>query len=116
VVSVAGYHLHFINDLKTHGGHSLDFTLGHGEISVRTASELHLSLPRTDAFREANMSIGNLTEQIRQTEGGLPRDRAGQPANLTCPPARPSSPSLMMREQGAVVSGRGLVSGVLGHL
>jgi len=68
-VSVAGYHLHFINQPRTHGGHSLDFALDHGQIAISTSSDLHLSLPRTEAFRKANMSMANVAEQIQQTEG-----------------------------------------------
>lgn len=69
-ISVAGYHLHFINQPKTHGGHSLDFEVDHGQIAISTSSELHLSLPRTRAFLDANMSMANIAEQIHQTEAG----------------------------------------------
>jgi acetolactate decarboxylase len=68
-ISVAGYHLHFINQARTKGGHSLDFELTEGQIAISTASELHLSLPRTQAFLDANMSLANVADQIRQTEG-----------------------------------------------
>jgi acetolactate synthase-1/2/3 large subunit len=34
------------------------------------AAELHLSLPRTADFLAANLAKGDMTEQIRQTEGG----------------------------------------------
>lgn len=67
-ISVAGYHLHFINQPRTHGGHSLDFALDQGEIAISTSSELHLSLPRTEAFGKANMSMANVAQQIHQTE------------------------------------------------
>ena len=69
-ISVAGYHLHFISQARTQGGHSLDFELDHGQIAISTSSELHLSLPRTQAFLAANMSVANIAEQIHQTEGG----------------------------------------------
>jgi acetolactate decarboxylase len=69
-ISVAGYHLHFINDARTRGGHTLDFELDHGQIAISTSSDLHLSLPRTEAFLKANMSMANVAQQIRQTEGG----------------------------------------------
>ena len=69
-ISVAGYHLHFINQARTKGGHSLDFEMVHGQIAISTSSELHLSLPRTQAFRDASMSMANIAEQIHQTEGG----------------------------------------------
>jgi acetolactate decarboxylase len=69
-ISVAGYHLHFINELRTRGGHCLDYEIEHGEIRISTSSELHLSLPRSEAFLKADMSPGNIAQQIRQTEGG----------------------------------------------
>jgi acetolactate decarboxylase len=69
-ISVAGYHLHFINQGGTCGGHSLDFELDHGQIAISTSSELHLSLPRTQAFLTANMSMANVADQVHQAEGG----------------------------------------------
>ena len=69
-ISVAGYHLHFINQERTKGGHALDFELTQGQIAISTSSELHLSLPRTQAFLDANMSLANVAEQIHQSEGG----------------------------------------------
>jgi acetolactate decarboxylase len=69
-ISVAGYHLHFIDQARAHGGHALDFGLSHGQIAISTSSDLHLSLPRTDAFLKANMSVADLARQIHQTEGG----------------------------------------------
>jgi len=69
-ISVAGYHLHFINESRTHGGHVLDFEIRQGTATVAVSSDLHLSLPRTSAFRTANMSMANIAQQIHQTEGG----------------------------------------------
>jgi acetolactate decarboxylase len=69
-ISVAGYHLHFINKPRTRGGHALDFDIEHGEIRISTSSELHLSLPTTQAFLAANLSPDNIAKQIEQTEGG----------------------------------------------
>jgi acetolactate decarboxylase len=69
-ISVAGYHLHFINEPRARGGHALDFEIEHGEIRISTSSELHLSLPTTQAFLAANLSPDNIAKQIKQTEGG----------------------------------------------
>jgi acetolactate decarboxylase len=69
-ISVAGYHLHFIDQPRARGGHCLDFGLSQGQIAIGTSSELHLSLPRTEAFLKANMSMADLAGQIHQTEGG----------------------------------------------
>ena len=76
-ISVAGYHVHFINQPQTEGGHCFDFELDHGQIAISTSSELHLSLPRTEAFMKANMSMANVADQIHQPIGRSAQ--AGQP-------------------------------------
>jgi acetolactate decarboxylase len=69
-ISVAGYHLHYLTHDRRHGGHSLDYVLDHGQITICTASELHLSLPRTAPFLSADLSPADTNAQIKQTEGG----------------------------------------------
>jgi acetolactate decarboxylase len=68
-LSVAGYHLHFLTEDRDHGGHALDFTLEHGEVTICTASELHLSLPRTAPFLSADLSPSDTNARIKQSEG-----------------------------------------------
>jgi len=48
-ISVAGYHLHFLDDTHTRGGHGLDFVLQSGTVQIATIGDLHLSLPRSGA-------------------------------------------------------------------
>jgi acetolactate decarboxylase len=69
-ISVAGYHLHFLNENHSQGGHALDFQITHGRVDICTLSELHLSLPRTPDFLAAKLATADSAEQIRQTEGG----------------------------------------------
>jgi acetolactate decarboxylase len=69
-ISVAGYHLHFLNDDHSRGGHALDFQISHGEAHICTLSELHLSLPRTPEFLAATLATADSAEQIRHAEGG----------------------------------------------
>ncbi|WP_156296477.1 acetolactate decarboxylase [Mycobacterium paragordonae] len=68
-ISVAGYHLHFLNDDRTAGGHVLDFTLERGDVAVSGASQLHLSLPTTGAFLQARLAADDLGDQITKAEG-----------------------------------------------
>ncbi len=68
-ISVAGYHLHFLNSDRTAGGHVLDFELEHGRIAVSGASQLHLSLPTSGAFLDARLAADDLHEQIKKAEG-----------------------------------------------
>jgi acetolactate decarboxylase len=69
-ISVAGYHLHFLDESRARGGHALEFELTQGEVAVGTSSELHLSLPTTEAFLTANLSLDDIATRIKQTEGG----------------------------------------------
>jgi acetolactate decarboxylase len=68
-ISVAGYHLHFLNSDRTSGGHVLDFSLEHGQVAVSGASQLHLSLPTSGAFLNARLSGPDLAERINKAEG-----------------------------------------------
>ncbi len=68
-ISVAGYHLHFLNSDRTSGGHVLDFTLEQGLVAVSGASQLHLSLPTSGAFLDAKLSGPDLAERIIKAEG-----------------------------------------------
>jgi len=77
-ISVAGYHLHFLNSDRTGGGHVLDFRIDRGRVAVSTASELHLSLPTSGPFLQAKLAGTGLSEQIRRSEGGAP-DESHQP-------------------------------------
>jgi acetolactate decarboxylase len=68
-ISVAGYHLHFLDDEHRHGGHALDFRIERGRAEVSTQSELHLSLPRTPQFLGADLNPADAQEEIRKAEG-----------------------------------------------
>ena len=55
-VEVAGYHLHFLDDSRTAGGHVLGCS-GRGlRVRVEEESDVHLALPDTAAFRAADLT------------------------------------------------------------
>ena len=68
-ISVAGYHLHFLNSDRSSGGHVLDFSLERGQVAVSGASQLHLSLPTSGAFLKAQLSGPDLAERVSKAEG-----------------------------------------------
>jgi acetolactate decarboxylase len=68
-ISVAGYHLHFLNEERTAGGHVLDFTMERGEVAASGAAQLHLSLPTSGAFLGARLSGDDMGDQITKAEG-----------------------------------------------
>jgi len=69
-IAVAGYHSHFIDTDRKHGGHTLHYELNSGKVEIAVRSELHLSLQHTAQFLEAELHPTDLDSQIRQTEGG----------------------------------------------
>lgn len=67
-LSVAGYHLHFLNDEHTGGGHVLDFVLTEGVVEISTLSEIHLSLPTSGPFLTADLHAPDMEAEIRKSE------------------------------------------------
>lgn len=68
-IGVAGFHLHFINDERTGGGHVFDFVVDKCTIRICQKSNLHLVLPDTPDYLTANLSRENLEKEIAVTEG-----------------------------------------------
>ncbi len=50
-INVAGYHLHFISDDKTFGGHVMEFEAESLDVSIDEMYEYQFVLPNTDAYR-----------------------------------------------------------------
>ena len=53
--NVPGYHLHFLTEDKTAGGHVLDFRMTHGELALDHTTQFHLELPDSAEFAQANL-------------------------------------------------------------
>ena len=68
-IGVPGYHLHFISEDRSTGGHVLDYTLAGGRVEIDHTSALHLELPETRAFSDANLSAGASEDNIHKAEG-----------------------------------------------
>ena len=67
-LTVAGYHLHFLNETKTGGGHVLDFILSKGSVEIDHYSSIFVALPETSAFAKAK--INKLDDDaIKRAEG-----------------------------------------------
>ena len=67
-IGVPGCHAHFITEDRHAGGHVLDFQLEQGSASLCLGTDLHLQLPLTDAFQEANLTPENIDAQLNKTE------------------------------------------------
>lgn len=68
-ISVPGYHLHYVDDERRHGGHVLDLTVRSAHVSVSPIAELRLVLPDDPAFLRADLDVSGLEQQERRAEG-----------------------------------------------
>lgn len=68
-VSVAGYHLHFISDDHTFGGHVLDYVITQGVVEVGAESAgPTLSCPRPLCISSPNLTPKKVREDIDKAE------------------------------------------------
>jgi acetolactate decarboxylase len=65
-IEVPGYHLHFLSDDHTHGGHVLALVLEEGDLAIDGEHELHVEVPAGIRLGEP----GALKEEIHAVEGG----------------------------------------------
>lgn len=55
-INVPGYHLHFISDDKTKGGHILDFITIGGNLQLDTCNRFYMVLPDQEQFAELDLA------------------------------------------------------------
>lgn len=67
-ISVAGCHVHAIDDERTRGGHLVDFAMESGRIEICLGTDLSLRLPLTPEFREADLDAQDLQDDVRKAE------------------------------------------------
>ncbi|MBM7642663.1 acetolactate decarboxylase [Streptococcus loxodontisalivarius] len=68
-VSVAGYHLHFISDDHTFGGHVMDFIIEEGLVEVGPVDQLDQRFPVQDRqYLFAKFNVDEMREDITKSE------------------------------------------------
>ena len=68
-VSVAGYHLHFISDDLTFGGHVMDFVIKEGIVEVGAVDQLDQRFPVQDRqYLFAKFNVDEMKKDIEQAE------------------------------------------------
>ena len=74
-IGIPGYHLHFISDDRTQGGHVMDCAGDALRLRVQVVNELHLTLPRTEEFLRADLTA-SVTEDLDAAEGQHTKDQS----------------------------------------
>lgn len=67
-IGVPGYHLHFIDEDRANGGHVLDYTVGPASVALDQTAVLHLELPESQTFSDADIAVGSSADDIRKAE------------------------------------------------
>ncbi|MFA9381242.1 MAG: acetolactate decarboxylase [Acetanaerobacterium sp.] len=66
-VNLAGYHLHFLSEDHTMGGHLLECSIEEADVSIDTTDDFYMLLPENDHFAGADLS-GVTTEGKQSVE------------------------------------------------
>ncbi|RZN38400.1 MAG: acetolactate decarboxylase [Methanophagales archaeon ANME-1-THS] len=66
-LKVPGYHLHFITEDRTAGGHVLEFRVKDAQLSVDYSSQIRIILPDTDEFNRLDLTESK-KEEIEEAE------------------------------------------------
>lgn len=75
-LNVPGYHLHFINDERTSGGHLLDFQLMNGSACIDYTDSFMMILPDNEGFQTADLGRGDAGELEAVESGGAVLDKS----------------------------------------
>lgn len=67
-ISVAGFHLHFIDKEKTTGGHMIDFTVDDGTLSYEVKYGLDIELSDKRAYIDHDLKIDDMDKIIKKVE------------------------------------------------
>ncbi|MCK2156528.1 MULTISPECIES: acetolactate decarboxylase [Exiguobacterium] len=68
-IAVAGYHLHFIDQERSGGGHVFDYTVQDVTVMFEEKPRLDLRLPTTEAYRKADLESHDIEKEIKIAEG-----------------------------------------------
>lgn len=66
-INLPGYHLHFISDDRTMGGHLLDCNIDDASIAIDTLCEFQMLLPQNEHFAQTDLS-GTSNEEKQAVE------------------------------------------------
>jgi acetolactate decarboxylase len=66
-INISGYHLHFLSDDKTSGGHLLDFQLKSGMLKLDRISKFEMQLPESGDFQKSDFKTDR-SAQVKEAE------------------------------------------------
>jgi acetolactate decarboxylase len=67
-INITGYHLHFLSNDKTSGGHLLGFQLKSGMLKLDRIQNFKMLLPESGAFQQSEFKTDR-SEEVKEVEG-----------------------------------------------
>lgn len=67
-VGVGGFHLHYISDNRTQGGHIFNFDIKNATIEVSKPLNFKLELPQSDEYKAVNINLKTLHKEVHDAE------------------------------------------------
>lgn len=67
-ISVAGFHLHFIDTQRHIGGHVMDFSIQKATLSYEVKSTINIELSEDNAYLKHDLNIDNMKDIIEKVE------------------------------------------------
>ncbi len=67
-IAASGFHLHFVDDHKSVGGHVLDFEMNHGIVELSNIDTRTTFPVNNQIFLEADIDYSNVEEDIKEAE------------------------------------------------
>ena len=71
-INAAGWHLHFLSEDKSCGGHVIDLKMKQGTVIINKISRVQIELPNTPAFDTYSLKDAS-QEEIKEVEQGMSR-------------------------------------------
>jgi acetolactate decarboxylase len=66
-VNVAGFHFHFVDTGRQHGGHVFGFDMEHGILDIQALHDVQINLIESTTFEQADLA-GHLADEVKAVE------------------------------------------------
>ncbi len=76
-INAPGWHLHFLSEDRTKGGHVFDLEMNHGEICINKISSIQIELPKAPDFDTYSLKEAS-QDEIKEVEQGTPGTPKGK--------------------------------------
>ena len=65
---MGGFHLHYISDDRTQGGHIFNFDIKDATVEVSKPLNFTLELPQSEEYKGVNINLKTLHKEVHEAE------------------------------------------------